>query len=99
MQYTNDNRRREPEKKINFQMIGNIGLAIIAVLIIGNAILIYYLINNVQMIGPQQIAELQQPVENEQEEVDTVANLINTVVANGSTNTTVNSTDATPRKV
>lgn len=97
-----DTNEKKEEKKMNLQSLGNICLMIIVVLIIGNAILIYYMMN-LSDYGevPANVAEENQANTNE-EPVDTIANLISTAVSNTTntqTNTTVNATDATSRKV
>lgn len=99
MQDTNE---KKEEKKMNLQSLGNICLLIIVVLIIGNAILIYYMMNSTDYSQmPENVVEENQTNTNE-EPVDTIANLITTVVTNTTntaTNTTVDATDANARKV
>ena len=75
---------------------------IIAVLIVGNALLIYYMMNLSDYSGKiENLTEEKNVVSNQTEEVDTIANLLNTVVTtNNTTNsTTVEATDASNRKV
>ncbi len=74
---------------------------IIVILIVGNAILIYYMMNlseygqDVQNLSPENNI-----VTNQNEPVDTIANLLNTVVSGNTTsNATVNAIDANSRKV
>lgn len=76
-------------------------LLIIVILILGNAILIFYMMNWSEYgeIPENQVAQQNVTVSNEAE-VDTIANIINTVVTtNTTTNTTVDATDASNRKV
>lgn len=102
MSDTKDKNEKNEKKDINFQSIGNICLLIIVVLIIGNAILIYYMMN-LSDYGetPQNILAEENTVVNE-EQVDTIANIIGTAVAgstNTVTNTTVAATEVNSRKV
>ncbi len=85
----------EAEDKIDFQKLGNVCLMIIVVLIIGNAILIYYMMN---------LSEYGKDVKNEvvnETERETLANLIDSVVSNANVtnNPTINATDANTRKI
>ena len=105
MKNTNDTQKHPRDEnvkneKMSFQSLGNICLMIIAVLIIGNAILIYYLINS-QEYENKMLNAVEQTNTASEEKEDTVANILNTVVSNqiSSNQTTVNSTDANVRKV
>ncbi len=85
----------EAEDKIDFQKLGNVCLMIIVVLIIGNAILIYYMMN---------LSEYGKDAKNEvvnETERETLANLIDSVVSNANVtnNPTINATDANTRKI
>jgi len=100
-----DKKIDEPKEKVtNFQSLGNIFLMIIVVLIIGNAILIYYMMNMTEYSGETspETADKNQNSQNE-EQVDSLANIINTVVTNTISNTTpnatVNAVDANSRKI
>ncbi len=73
---------------------------IIVVLIIGNAILIFYMMNETEYSEELQNEVTQNTTLKNETKVDTIADLLNTVVSNTiSTQTTVNATDANSRKV
>ena len=97
----NTNENNPPKKPINFQSLGNAFLLIIVVLILGNALLIFYLVNSADY---SQIANeiVENTTSQELETTDTIANLLNNVVPLSNTSEqpqTVNSTDANSRKV
>lgn len=105
MKNTNDTQKHPRDEnvkneKMSFQSLGNICLMIIAVLIIGNAILIYYLINS-QEYENKMLNAVEQTNTASEEKEDTVANILNTVVSNqvSGSQTTVNATDTNNRKV
>lgn len=101
MKNTNDEKKENINEKVNFQSLGNIFLLIIVVLIVGNAILIYYMMNLAEYEDPiQNVVQENLVSENKVEQVDTIANIIDTVVnSNTTTNTTVNASDANSRKL
>lgn len=97
MKDTNE-KEKNHEEKINFQSLGNVCLLIIAILIIGNAILIYYLANSKEY---EENSNYQNTINDNtiEEEKDTVANILNTALTNNITSSTVDSTDVANRKV
>ena len=85
-------------KKLIFNLFGNVFLLVIVVLIIGNALLIYYMMN-----WSEYNASLpNETLENtNSQEVDTIANLLSNVIESDNTvqNVTVNANEAGSRKV
>ena len=99
MKDTKENPKKENKDKVNFQSLGNVCLLIIAVLIIGNALLIYYMINSkeYQEANPEIMSNT---TVNENEQTDTVANILNSVVSGNTTNSvTVNTVDTNANKI
>lgn len=95
-----DKDNQEQKKNISIQSLGNIFLLVIVVLIFGNALLIYYMVNfqNYSEILENQIKT--EDIVPEKEETDTIANIINETVLNtAEPSTTVDSTNINTRKV
>lgn len=101
MKDTNDNKKEVHHEKLNFQSLGNVLLLIIVVLILGNAILIYYLMNLSEYSTPVDQNAVEQNTVTNQQEVDTIANILSNVVSDNTetSNTTVNAADANSRKI
>lgn len=74
---------------------------IIVVLIIGNAILIYYMMNLSEYSDDPQNVLAQENTSQNEAQIDTIANLLSNVISSDNTTktTTVNATDANNRKV
>lgn len=87
-------------EKINFQSLGNICLIIIAILIVGNAMLIFYMINSQEYKNTLN-SVVEQTNITSNEETDTVANILNTVVSNNTPNNSliINSIDTSVTKM
>lgn len=86
----------EEKKVVKYRSLGNFLLMVLVVLIVGTGSLIYYLIYTARGEYEQNNI-LNNTVE---EEPDTIANIIDTVVTNATaTNNTINSSDISSRKV
>ena len=88
------------EKNINVQSLGNIFLLIIVVLIFGNALLIYYVINSKDYSENDKQPIINENVVDENNRTDTIANILNETVLNtAQPSTTVDSTDIDTKKI